>query len=315
MSTRRPKHAARPSRARRSLRAAGLGAAVAGCLLAVGVARGWPVPFRDPGAPVSGPVADAVGGRGTATSEPQVGRAEPSPPGSRRSTTYTLVQMNLCLSGLAGCYEDAAYPAVVDEAVARIRALRPDAVTLTETCRGDVDEIARRVGYDARFAQVAYAGARLACVDPRGRGSFGNAVLTRAPVVGSGTEPFDAQSDLEERRWLCVSTRLGVDVCAAHLETPHTPAAADARNAQCAELAEVLAARGAAAFAFGGDVNRTEACAPPEAWWRTDSAADQAPGIQHVYGGGRLRDPDSTVLPARFSDHDVLVVHATLTPR
>ena len=31
-------------------------------------------------------------------------------------SNYTLMQMNLCLSGLAGCYGKAAYPAVVEEA-------------------------------------------------------------------------------------------------------------------------------------------------------------------------------------------------------
>jgi hypothetical protein len=41
------------------------------------------------------------------------------------------MQMNLCLSGLAGSYGKAAYPAVVEEAVARIGEARPDAVTST----------------------------------------------------------------------------------------------------------------------------------------------------------------------------------------
>ena len=45
----------------------------------------------------------------------------PAPGGS----TYTLMQMNLCLSGFAGCYGKVAYPAGVEEAVARIRDARP----------------------------------------------------------------------------------------------------------------------------------------------------------------------------------------------
>ena len=51
------------------------------------------------------------------------------------SPTYTLMQMNLCLSGLAGCYGKAAYPAVVEEAVARVRAAHPDAVTFRSILR------------------------------------------------------------------------------------------------------------------------------------------------------------------------------------
>ena len=55
----------------------------------------------------------------------------PAPGGS----TYTLLQMNLCLSGFAGCYRKVAYPAGVHDAVARIRQAHPDAVTLNETCQ------------------------------------------------------------------------------------------------------------------------------------------------------------------------------------
>ena len=42
-----------------------------------------------------------------------------------RDPGYALMQMNLCLSGLAGCYGKTAYPAVVEEATARIRAGAP----------------------------------------------------------------------------------------------------------------------------------------------------------------------------------------------
>src|SRR3954465_939612 len=115
------------------------------------------------------------------------GAPAPKAPGAvavaRASSTYTLMQMNLCLSGLAGCYGKVAYPAGVKEAVARIRAARPDAVTLNEACRGDVDRIARMTGYHARFSTVIYRGRRLRCITPGGRGVFGDAVLTRAAIV------------------------------------------------------------------------------------------------------------------------------------
>ncbi len=81
-------------------------------------------------------------------------------------STYSLMQMNLCLSGLADCYGKAAYPAVVEEAVARIGAAHPDAVTFNEACRGDVARIARRTGYDLRFSRVIYRGEPSAVSDP-----------------------------------------------------------------------------------------------------------------------------------------------------
>src|SRR3954471_18972815 len=97
-------------------------------------------------------------------------------------STFTLMQMNLCLSGLAGCFGKVAYPAVVEEAVARIRQAHPDAVTFNEACRGDIARIARRTGYHLRFSRVIYRGERLRCVRPGGRGLFGDAVLTEAAI-------------------------------------------------------------------------------------------------------------------------------------
>jgi len=225
-------------------------------------------------------------------------------------STYALLQMNLCLSGLAGCYGKTAYPAVVEEATARIRQVRPDAVTINEACRGDVERIARRTGYHARFSTVPYRGELLRCVRPGGRGLFGDAVLTKAPIERTSNQDFKAQAGLERRRWLCVTTARDIDVCTAHLNTRAANEVAG-NEAECAELKVVLARHAAARpVVFGGDVNRRRSCAPRGAWTRTDHAARQAPGIQHVYGSRKLRSPTAEVLPARHTDHDFLLVHA-----
>jgi endonuclease/exonuclease/phosphatase family metal-dependent hydrolase len=230
-------------------------------------------------------------------------------------STYTLMQMNLCLSGIAGCYAKVEYPAVVEEAIARIREVHPDAVTLNEACSGDVGLIARRLGYHARFSTVIYGGKRLPCIRPGGRGLFGDAVLTKAPIESAESHAFEAQAGPEQRRWLCVSTRIGVDVCTAHLAS-HQPVEAVANNPQCAELGELLASRGAAhTVIFGGDVNRLPSCAPRGFWTRTDRLARQDPGSQQVYGTVSLRSPAARVVPATHTDHDVLIVSARLVTR
>jgi endonuclease/exonuclease/phosphatase family metal-dependent hydrolase len=229
------------------------------------------------------------------------------------SSTYMLMQMNLCLSGLADCNGKAAYPAVVDEAVARIREAHPDAVTFNEACRSDVARIARRTGYHLRFSRVIYRGQRLRCVRPGGRGLFGDAVLTEAAIESTDNQDFNAQAGIERRRWLCVTTRVDVDVCTAHLNTRSTIEVAG-NDAQCVELAALLARRASArTVTFGGDVNRRRPCAPDGVWTRTDRSADQAPGLQHVYGSGALRSPSAEVVPAKHTDHDVLLVRAHLT--
>lgn len=226
---------------------------------------------------------------------------------------YSLMQMNLCLSGLAGCYRKVRYPAGIEEAVGWIRKEDPDAVTIDEGCSGDAAQIARRTGYDLRFSRVIYFGRPLPCIDPHGRGLFGDAVLTKAVVESWGSQAFAAQAGPERRDWLCVSTRVGVDVCTAHLASPE-PDEVAANSPQCTELSAVLARRAIAhTVVLGGDVNRLRSCAPRGFWTRTDSSARLAPGMQHAYGTSSLRSPLEEVLSASHSDHDVLLVRAQLS--
>jgi endonuclease/exonuclease/phosphatase family metal-dependent hydrolase len=231
----------------------------------------------------------------------------------RAGSMYSLMQMNLCLSGLAGCYGKVEYPAGVEDALARIREAHPDAVTLDEACRGDVTLIARRADYDVRFSRVIYRGKPLPCVHPSGRGLFGDAVLTKAAIDSADSQAFEAQAGPERRRWLCVSTRVGVDVCTAHLASHDTGEVA-ANDPQCAELGLLLASRAAVrTVIFGGDVNRRPSCAPHGFWILTDMSAHQDPGNQHVYGTRALRSPAARVLSATHTDHDVLLARAYLT--
>jgi len=242
-------------------------------------------------------------------------RAGQPPAPADTAATYTMLQMNLCLSGFGGCNGKSTYPAVVDEAVARIRAARPDAVTLNETCRRDVERIARRTGYRMRFSRVIYGGELLPCVRPGGRGLFGDAVLTKAAIERADNHDFTGQAGPERRRWLCVTTRGGVAVCTAHLNTLSAVEAAG-NDAQCAELRSVLARRATAGTViFGGDVNRRPSCAPEGVWTRTDRSAGQAPGLQHVYGSRALRSPSAQVIATTNTDHDALLVRARLAGR
>ncbi|GAA5113427.1 hypothetical protein GCM10023339_17790 [Alloalcanivorax gelatiniphagus] len=230
-----------------------------------------------------------------------------------RGAPHTMLQMNLCLSGVAGCFGRTAYPAVVDEAVDTIVEQDAEAVSLNEACSGDAAEIAERTGYDLRFAPVIYRGAELPCVKPEGRGVFGNAVLTKERIVEARDAAFAAQSGVEERRWICATTARRITACSAHLSTRGTPDQQGANDAQCAELATVLSSYDGAVV-FGGDVNRQASCAPAGWWTLTDAAATQAPGIQHVYGSDRLAAPTATVVPAVHTDHDFLRADARLVP-
>ena len=242
---------------------------------------------------------------GTAAPAPAA-PAEGAPPEAK--PPYSLLHMNICASGYAGCYPKTAYPKVIDEVVARIRANDVNAVTLNEACSGDVADIAARTGYHHRFATVLYRGAPLACKSPDGRGVFGNAVLTKEAVRAAEDAPFSVFGGVEQRRWLCVTTARRVDVCTTHLSTDGE-APGSANSVQCAELAQVLDSRGRRTV-FAGDVNRRTSCAPEGQWTLTDAAATQAPGIQHAYGN--LTAPTLELEPATHTDPDALVVRAGL---
>ena len=249
------------------------------------------------------PLCGCGGSSGTSAApalEPSTSARTPAAVPPAAGSTYTLMQMNLCLSGLA---------------VARIREAHPEAVTFNEACRGDIARIARRTGYHLRFSRVFYRGERLQCVRPGGRGLFGNAVLTKAAVESTERRPFRTQAVIERREWLCVTTRADIDVCAAHLATRSSDEVA-ANDAQCSELRALLSRRALArTVIFGGDVNRRSNCAPAGFWIRTDRSAEQDPGLQHVYGTGALHSPSAEVVPAAHTDHDILLVRAHLTAR
>jgi endonuclease/exonuclease/phosphatase family metal-dependent hydrolase len=234
-------------------------------------------------------------------------RAPEGPATSGLASGYTVLQMNLCLSGAAACFGRTAYPSVVDEAAAQVVEQDAEAVTLNEACSGDVAELARRTGYRMRFAAVLSEGAPVPCVRPGGRGVFGLAVLTEARVSAARDRAFEVHAGAEERRWLCVTTERRTTVCSAHLGTRDSAVARAFNDAECRELRTVLERYdGAGPTVFGGDVNRREPCAPVTMWTRDDTAAGQLPGIQHVYGSTSLGAPAARVATATYTDHDFL---------
>ena len=237
------------------------------------------------------------------------------PAGSTPPPGYTVLQMNLCLSGSAGCFGRTAYPSVVDEAARQVVAQDAEAVTLNEACSRDVATLARRTGYRMRFSAVRSHGAPLPCVHPGGRGVYGLAVLTEAPVRSTRDHAFEVHAGAEERRWLCVTTAGRTTVCSAHLGTRGSAVARVFNDAECRQLRSVLARYDeAGATVFAGDVNRRDPCVPSTMWSLDDGAAAQLPGIQHVYGSTGLGPPVARVAAATYKDHDFLAASLPAVP-
>ena len=129
------------------------------------------------------------------------------------SAEVRVLQMNLCNSGLAGCYTGRS----VAVAAAVMRAQDPDVVTLNEVCRGDADVLARGFGA-ATFRPVPdrRTGAATRC---RNGEPYGIAILTRrqASQVTGGTYPVQNPADPEQRAWLCLDTS-DFAACTTHLD-------------------------------------------------------------------------------------------------
>ena len=213
--------------------------------------------------------------------------ATTAPPGG---DAMRVLQLNLCNSGLAGCFTGRA----VDRAAVVIRAEEPDVVTLNEVCEGDVPVLERALANsgpgDATVSAFRAAGDRRTggAVSCRNGQRYGIGIVARLrpdadgrtgtpqPTLG-GIFPMQDVGQPEQRAWLCVGglfdTRparvraLGVlksppnpgtafTACTTHLASS-SPAVA---RAQCRYLLSrvVPAANlraGTAAVVLGGDLN------------------------------------------------------------
>ena len=212
----------------------------------------------------------------------------------------------------ASCYAKVAYPAVVE-------GNDPDPSSATR--RGHLHRGLpglRRTDCRAKRCSPALLQGDLPRPAPTLRSTrrprlFGDAVLTKAAIEGTDNHAFQAQPASNSTTGFASPPQVRVDVCTAHLNTRATTELAG-NDAPCVELAALLARRTAArTVIFGGHVNRRRSCAPDGAWTRTDNSAQQAAGLQHVYGSAALRmAPSAEVVPAAHTDHDVLLVRAHL---
>jgi Endonuclease/Exonuclease/phosphatase family len=209
---------------------------------------------------------------------PALAAAGPSVAARAPDAPLTVLQLNLCNSGLAGCFTGRS----VAKAVAVIRAEEPDVVTLNEVCEGDLPVLERALADGARDGAVVSAfraakdrrtGGAFLCRNGRPYGI--GMVVRRDPDVRDhstfgGIFPTQDMRDPEERAWLCVDARTGVTACTTHLANSSRPVA----RAQCGYLlgTAIPAGRvrnGSATVVLGGDLNlrfdgvpRTQSCLP-----------------------------------------------------
>ncbi|WP_240944276.1 endonuclease/exonuclease/phosphatase family protein [Micromonospora thermarum] len=145
--------------------------------------------------------------------------------GPAGSTRIRVLQMNLCNSGMAGCYTGRS----VTEASTVIRTEKPGLVALNEVCEGDVDALERTMAdvHTGGTVVAAFKAARnrrtggpYRCLNGQ---AYGVGLLAHIPApygghtVHSGIYPMQDATDPEERAWLCVDATGALYACTTHL--------------------------------------------------------------------------------------------------
>jgi endonuclease/exonuclease/phosphatase family metal-dependent hydrolase len=271
-------------------------------------------------------VACLVGCAGMTAGPSVVG---PSPPpdgaGGLEAGPVRVLQMNLCSSGIAGCYTGRS----TAEAAVVIRAEAPDLVTLNEVCQDDVSALERALagvvpgGMVASAFQAARDGRTGDPYRCRNGQQYGIGLVSRWPVVpgssaGSGIYPAQDEEDPEERAWLCLDVAAGsaVTVCTTHLAyTKREVTAAQCRYLVGTVIAALRARDGAAPLVLGGDLNLgsgdsadLRTCLP------AGSAVADDGGQQHVVVTPEFVVDSSRTIDLRgTTDHPALLV--TLAPQ
>ncbi|HZM74434.1 MAG TPA: hypothetical protein VFC19_01840 [Candidatus Limnocylindrales bacterium] len=237
-----------------------------------------------------------------------------SPP---RDRPLTVLQMNLCNSGAAGCYTGRA----VAQAATVIRVERPDVVSLNEICDGDIGPLARTLtearpgGTVLTAFEPAFSlrtGQAVRCNNGQ---LFGVGLLVRAPSKepehrrAGGRYPMQTRG--EQRAWLCLYVAASVHACTTHLALGRNGVSLD----QCRYLVgtaipEMLAEDEPLPTVVAGDLNLGAVdalpCLPPD-YSRTDDGAVQ----QVMVGAGLVIGSSRTIDMRGATDHPGLIVTLT----
>jgi hypothetical protein len=235
-----------------------------------------------------------------------------------------VLQLNLCNSGIAGCYTGRS----VTEAATVIRAQVPDLVTLNEICEDDLTSLQRALaeavpdgGVVSSFqaARDRRTGDVFRC---RNGQPYGIGLISRWPslpgsAAGGGIYPSQDTNDPEERAWLCLDVAASpvITACTTHLaDTKPAVAAAQCKYLFGTVIAERRARDPAVPVVVGGDLNLgtgdsalLRSCLPPGA-----ALADDG-GVQHVVATPGFAVSGSQRIDLRgTTDHPGLLV--TLSP-
>jgi hypothetical protein len=236
------------------------------------------------------------------------------------------LQMNLCNSGFASCYQSGKS---VGEAASKITAVRPDLVTLNEICRPDVTTLLSTMQAawpgDVVYWAFAPAGKRLAdgttipylCknnVDQYGIGVLGHvpaADWQGVTAVAGWYAAQDTAHSNEIRAYLCTNAIGNFFGCTTHLSnTSGSVALAQCQNLMNTVIPQVWSsAGGSRPTVVGGDLNLKYKGSPdaqscvPSGWFRKGDG-----DVQHVMATTSWTFDFTESFSMRYTDHPAWLV-------
>ncbi|HEV7646965.1 MAG TPA: endonuclease/exonuclease/phosphatase family protein [Actinophytocola sp.] len=231
------------------------------------------------------------------------------PPASAAMTVKVL-QLNICHSGVAGCYAGA--EPVLAKAESVISSTRPQVVSVNEACAGDVDRLRAAMGASvATFVAAQHRdGTPVTCTNGQ---QYGNILLVASALAGgpAATGHYAAQdSGNEMRAWACLPAG-ALSACTTHLSASSGTTAL----AQCQELMSRAAGYAAAGpVVVAGDLNlRYQGSPDAQSCNRAGFYRKGDGSVQHVFATTNLAFVSGTKIDmAGTTDHPGWLVTVTM---
>jgi hypothetical protein len=225
-------------------------------------------------------------------------------------TTITVLQLNICHGGMAGCYRG---DAALTKAAEVIRSSKPQVLSVNEACSGDIDRLRPAMGP----ARALFVAARNLDGTPtlcRDGDQYGNIIMVADKFAGTTEETgtYAAQyraedGHLELRSWACLPAA-ELSACTTHLSSDNDPTAL----AQCQDLMN-RAAGYPRPVIVAGDFNLNDQGSPSMRDCDPTGFSRRGDGsVQHLYASDNLTFTKVTKIDMTgTTDHPGLL--ATLT--
>ncbi|MDQ3790901.1 MAG: endonuclease/exonuclease/phosphatase family protein [Actinomycetota bacterium] len=230
-------------------------------------------------------------------------------PAASAATTVKVLQLNICHSGVAGCYTG---DAVMTKAVSVISSTKPQVLSVNEACSGDVERLRAAMGA-ARVQFVAAQRPDGSAVTCQNGQQYGNVVMVAEALAGSSgvTGRYTAQDGSSELRvWACLPAG-ALSACTTHLSARSGTTAL----AQCKELMNRAAGYAAAGpVVVAGDMNLRYGGFPNVQDCNRSGFYRKGDGsVQHVFATTNLAFVSGTKIDmAGTTDHPGWLVTVTM---